>query len=168
MSDPIIEIANDTDATSLLDPPTEGSSRKSILFFWAEWHPPSNSGGIFDTVVCPLISTLAFPLAFFFRLLRWLLFSFRFSFCHFFQTHSCLPMMPLVEILLCVAFRSRSKRWLSKTTTTFNFIESVQRRLQSLVIRYALFGVQRNAVWHSLVLTMKCQCRGHSCSSPHK
>ena len=47
----IFEIANDKDATSLLKPPENGSSRKSILFFWAEWHAPSNSGGIFDTVV---------------------------------------------------------------------------------------------------------------------
>jgi len=47
----IIEIAKDKDATSLLDPSANGSSRKSILFFWADWHAPSNSGGIFDTVV---------------------------------------------------------------------------------------------------------------------
>lgn len=49
----IIDIANDNDATgaSLLDSLNDGSSSKSIMFFWAEWHAPSNSGGLFDTVV---------------------------------------------------------------------------------------------------------------------
>ena len=53
MSTSIIDIANDKDATSasLLDSPNNVSGSKSILFFWAEWHAPSNSGGPFDTVV---------------------------------------------------------------------------------------------------------------------
>ena len=49
---PIIDISNDADAAgaSLLDD-TNGSGSKSILFFWADWHQPSNTGGPFDTVV---------------------------------------------------------------------------------------------------------------------
>lgn len=51
MSASISDIANDKDATaaSLFD--TRSSSKKSILFFWAEWHAPSNTGGPFDMVV---------------------------------------------------------------------------------------------------------------------
>ena len=44
----IIDISNDAAAASLLD---SSRGEKSILFFWAEWHAPSNSGGPFDTVV---------------------------------------------------------------------------------------------------------------------
>lgn len=51
----IVDISNDNDAAaaSLLDAPAAASAdnRKSILFFWAEWHAPSNAGGPFDTVV---------------------------------------------------------------------------------------------------------------------
>ena len=51
----IIDIANDKDAASasLLESSNSKSSggKKSILFFWAEWHAPSNSGGPFDTVL---------------------------------------------------------------------------------------------------------------------
>ena len=62
MSSNIIEITNDTEATaaSLLDDATNGngngSGNKSILFFWAEWHAPSNTGGPFDLVVKTLAS----------------------------------------------------------------------------------------------------------------
>ncbi len=60
MSSVIIDISNDRDAAdaSLLGLPLPGGSssssnnnNKSILFFWAEWHAPSISGGPFDTVV---------------------------------------------------------------------------------------------------------------------
>ena len=50
----IIDIANDKDAASasLLESSNSSSSgKKSILFFWAEWHAPSNSGGPFDMVL---------------------------------------------------------------------------------------------------------------------
>ena len=49
----IIDIANDKDAASasLLESSNSSSGKKSILFFWAEWHAPSNSGGPFDTVL---------------------------------------------------------------------------------------------------------------------
>jgi len=50
----ITDIANDKDAASasLLESSNSSSSgKKSILFFWAEWHAPSNSGGPFDTVL---------------------------------------------------------------------------------------------------------------------
>ena len=43
----ITDIANDKD-TSLLD---NSSGSKSILFFWADWHEPSNVGGPFDMVL---------------------------------------------------------------------------------------------------------------------
>ncbi|KAL9183060.1 hypothetical protein ACHAXT_004847 [Thalassiosira profunda] len=46
MSSSIVDIATDADAASLL-----GAGKKSILFFWADWHAPSNAGGPFDTVV---------------------------------------------------------------------------------------------------------------------
>ena len=39
----IININND--AT-----PIEAAGHKSILFFWAEWHPSSSAGGSFDAV----------------------------------------------------------------------------------------------------------------------
>lgn len=61
MSAAIIDISNDRDAAdaSLLDSQSfkggddssSSSSHKSILFFWAAWHAPSNTGGPFDTVV---------------------------------------------------------------------------------------------------------------------
>ena len=51
----MIDIANDDDAAraSLLESPNPAdgvasSSPKSILFFWADWHPPSSPGGAFD------------------------------------------------------------------------------------------------------------------------
>ena len=44
----IVDISNDAAAASLLE---SSSGEKSVLFFWAEWHAPSNSGGPFDTVV---------------------------------------------------------------------------------------------------------------------
>ena len=49
----IIDIANDKDAASasLLESSNSSSGKKSILFFWAEWHASSNSGGPFDTVL---------------------------------------------------------------------------------------------------------------------
>ena len=49
----IIDISNDKDAASasLLESSNSSSGKKSILFFWAEWHAPSNSGGPFDTVL---------------------------------------------------------------------------------------------------------------------
>ncbi|MDB4430364.1 hypothetical protein N9140_00220 [bacterium] len=50
----IIDIANDKDAASasLLESSNSSSGpKKSILFFWAEWHAPSNSGGPFDMVL---------------------------------------------------------------------------------------------------------------------
>ena len=49
----IIDIASDADAAaaSLLGAPPAGSGKKSVLFFWADWHAPSNTGGPFDTVV---------------------------------------------------------------------------------------------------------------------
>jgi thioredoxin-like negative regulator of GroEL len=49
----IIDISNDKDAASasLLESSSSSSGKKSILFFWAEWHAPSNSGGPFDTVL---------------------------------------------------------------------------------------------------------------------
>jgi len=43
----IIDISNDKDA-SLLD---SSGHNKSILFFWADWHEPSNVGGPFDMVL---------------------------------------------------------------------------------------------------------------------
>jgi len=55
MSSGIIDISNDKDAAdaSLLENNgnTTNNNCKSILFFWAEWHAPSNTGGPFDTVV---------------------------------------------------------------------------------------------------------------------
>ena len=47
----IIDIANDKDASSasLLDGGNTGC--KAVLFFWADWHAPSNTGGPFDTVL---------------------------------------------------------------------------------------------------------------------
>lgn len=48
----IIDIANDKDAASasILEL-SNGGGKKSIVYFWAEWHAPSNSGGPFDTVL---------------------------------------------------------------------------------------------------------------------
>ena len=43
----IFDISNDKDK-SLLD---NSSGSKSILFFWADWHEPSNVGGPFDMVL---------------------------------------------------------------------------------------------------------------------
>lgn len=30
--------------------PVEAAEQKSIIFFWAEWHPSSSAGGSFDAV----------------------------------------------------------------------------------------------------------------------
>jgi hypothetical protein len=51
MSSPV-DINNDTEAqaASLLAA-SPSSGEKSVLFFWAEWHAPSASGGPFDMVV---------------------------------------------------------------------------------------------------------------------
>ena len=43
----IIDISNDKDASLL----NNSNGRKSILFFWADWHEPSNVGGPFDMVL---------------------------------------------------------------------------------------------------------------------
>mmetsp|Transcript_13273 Transcript_13273/g.28680 ORF Transcript_13273/g.28680 Transcript_13273/m.28680 type:complete len:386 (-) Transcript_13273:264-1421(-) len=53
MSSSITDIDNDEDAasSSLLLDDSPANSTKSVLFFWAEWHSPSNTGGPFDTVV---------------------------------------------------------------------------------------------------------------------
>ena len=52
MSSSIVDINNDTEAkaASLLDA-SSSASQKSVLFFWAEWHAPSATGGPFDMVV---------------------------------------------------------------------------------------------------------------------
>lgn len=47
----IIDIASDSDAANASLLGDVGGGSKSILFFWADWHAPSNSGGPFDTVV---------------------------------------------------------------------------------------------------------------------
>lgn len=47
MSSGIIDISDADD----LDLPNNPNNSKSILFFWADWHAPSNTGGPFDTVV---------------------------------------------------------------------------------------------------------------------
>ena len=52
MSSVITDISNDHDAADAsLFTGGKNNGKKSILFFWADWHAPSNSGGPFDTVV---------------------------------------------------------------------------------------------------------------------
>ncbi len=56
----MIEIANDDDAAraSLLEsPPAIAAAKKSILFFWADWHGPSRPGGAFDDAARALLAT---------------------------------------------------------------------------------------------------------------
>lgn len=51
MSSAIIDISNDHDAADASLLGVDNNGKKTILFYWAEWHAPSSSGGPFDTVV---------------------------------------------------------------------------------------------------------------------